>query len=143
MTVNLLQERAAPAPSTDQAPEPERVVWVDPRELIRFAVHDAGASGQPYPELLRDGAEQRAQRNAVIREGLCVRGWLLSDPAVLEVDRSSGLARLRDGNHRTHFAVREGLKRAPVRIRPGRVRSRGTTVAHPYRGQFDSAPLAV
>lgn len=124
------------------APTLVRTVWVDPAVLIRFAVHDAGVSGRPYPELIRDGVEGRAARNAVLRSGLCVRGWLVEDPATLHVDRLTGLARLRDGNHRTRFAVEHGLPRVPVRIVPARVPARETAKGHPYRGEFDNAPTA-
>lgn len=126
----------------DVEPEPARVVWVDPVQLARFAVHDAGASGRPYPELERDGAERRAQLNAEIVRGLAARSWDVNAPAVLHVDRSTGLARLRDGNHRVRFAVVAGLARVPVRIEPARVRARGTTIAHQYRGDFDRSPVA-
>lgn len=139
MILNLSRHAdAVPYPHAE--PEPERVVWVDPVTLARFTVHDAGASGRPYPEWVRDGAEGRARKNAALTQGLCVKGWLLEEPALLHVDRRTGLARLRDGNHRCAFAVREGLRRVPVRIMPARVPNRGTTIAHPYRGEFDNAP---
>lgn len=130
---------AAPADPTAD-PEPTRVVWADPDVVARFAVHDAGASGQPYPELVRDGAAGRAARNAELLATLAAEGWRTDDPAVLHVDRATGLARLRDGNHRTHFARAAGLACIPVLIAAAPVPNRLTSVAHPYRGEFDTAP---
>lgn len=139
MTVSLIATTNAAAPS-DAPAERERTVWVDPLMLLRFAVHDAGASGQPYPELLRDGPEHRAARNESLVRDLHADGWDSRRPALLHVDHRTGLARLRDGTHRTHFAARAGHPRVPVHIVPARVPNRGTTIAFPYRGEFDHAP---
>lgn len=144
MNVTLTRQprtAAPPAPVAD--PEPARVVWVDPAALVAFTVHDAGVSGRSYPELVRDGAEQRAAINRRLISDLASRGWDHNEPAVLHVDRSTGLARLRDGNHRTHFAVATGLPRVPLRIIPARVPSRGTTIAYPYGGEFDHADFVL
>jgi hypothetical protein len=138
MAVDLNQATPARAGVAVERP---RLVWVDPRLLLRYVVHDAGASGRPYPELVRDGEQQRARANAALRHGLFTLGWRCDEPAVLHVDSSTGLARLRDGNHRTWFAVEQGVTRVPVRIAPGRVRNRGTTVAAQYRGEFDASPV--
>ncbi len=147
MTVNLADPRRPDtshifpvAPAVE--PEPERLVMVDPQDLARFAVHDAGASGRPYPELQRDGAERRAQLNNDIRAGLA-DGWDPARPALLHVDTRTGLARLRDANHRTHFAAAAGMTRVPVRIVAARVPRRSTTIAFAYRGEFDDAPVVI
>ncbi len=145
LTRNPRTDRASvllhPAMRTEA--EPDRVVWVDPVQLLRYAVHDAGTSGRPYPEWVRDGAELREAKNRTLISELTHRGWDTSEPALLHVDRRTGLARLRDGNHRTRFAAAAGVQRVPVRIRPERVPNRGTTIAYPYLGEFDAAPAVL
>ncbi len=143
LTRQARTDRAAILLHPRMQPETERVVWVDPVTLLRYAVHDAGASGRPYPELVRDGAELRAEKNQTLISSLTNAGWDTGEPALLHVDHRTGLARLRDGNHRTHFAAANGLPRVPVRIVPARVPNRGTTVAYPYLGEFDHAPAVL
>jgi len=109
--------------------EPDRIEWVDPRELIRYAVHHGGENTQFSPA-------QRAS-NAALQRSINDNGFDPRFPPTLHTDRRTGRARLDDGTLRVDYAVAAGIDRIPVTIRDRDV-PRGRREGHPYRGEFDS-----
>ncbi len=123
----LLRHPAMPAP----APV-EQIRWVDPAELVHFAVHDGG-TGEEDPE--------RVQVNNMIRLSMAEHGFDPAKPPLLVLDRAAGRGVLKDGNHRTNFAADAGIALIPVRIREEEISPRFPHF--PYGGQFDAAPATL
>lgn len=113
----------------------DRVVWIDPNELKKFAVHDGDLSRT------LDLDPDRAAENARIIKSIKDNGFDPDYAPVFRIDETNRRGVVSDGNHRTNYAAAAGVDKIPVVMRSSDdYKKRSTGPGKPYAGEFDNAP---